>query len=91
MKRFKNIIIGLLLLTGFCVCCYVEHNYTRDYCVVTDVTEQGIEIEDQGGELWFYETTEHFVEGDVVDLKMYDNCTSAYIYDDVIKSVEKSR
>lgn len=91
MKRLKNVVIGLLLLAGFCFCSYIEHNYTRDCCVVTDVTTQGIEVEDQSGELWFYETKDKFAVGDVVDLKMNDNCTSAYTHDDIIKSVKKSR
>ena len=91
MKRFKNVVIGLLLLASLGICSYVEHNYTRKYCIVTDVTAQGIEVEDQGGELWFYETKEKFAVGDVVNLKMNDNCTSTYIYDDTIKSVKKSK
>ena len=29
--------------------------------------------------------------GDVVNLKMNDNCTSSYIYDDIIRGIKKSK
>jgi hypothetical protein len=43
-------------------------------------------IEDGCGFTWYYEG-EGYEVGTVVDLKMYDNITSAYIDDDIIKEV----
>ena len=91
MKRFQSIVIGLLLFAGFCVCSYYEHNYTRAECVVTDVTSEGIKVMDKAGEIWECDSKEQFAVGDVVDLKMNDNCTSSYIYDDIIRGIKKSK
>lgn len=88
----KKILIVTLFIIMFLGCCYVEHNYTRDNCTVIEATEQGCLIECQCAEFWFWEyepTGTRFQIGDIVDLKMYDNCTSAYIQDDIIKSVRK--
>ena len=83
MKRILTLLV-LISLVG--VAGYIEHNYTRDYCVAVEVTDTGVIFEDQCGYTWYWEE-EGFEIGDVVDLKMYDNCSSAYIDDDVITRI----
>ena len=73
--------VGMLFGVG-----YIEHNYTRKDCVVIGSTDTGMLIEDVCGFTWYWEG-ESYEVGTVVDLKMYDNITSAYIDDDVIKEV----
>lgn len=73
--------VGMLLGVG-----YIEHNYTRKDCVVINSTDTGMLIEDGCGFTWYWEG-EGYEVGTIVDLKMYDNITSAYVDDDIIKAV----
>ena len=86
MKR--NVLVIMLLVGMFCGASYYEHNYTRQDCVVVEASPTGAIFEDRCGFTWYWEE-EGFEVGDVVDLKMYDNCSSAYIDDDEIKKVIK--
>ena len=84
----KKILIAVLLLAMFCGACYCEHNYTRYDCIVTQACEAGAIFEDRCGWTWFVEG-EGYEVGQIADLKMHDNLTSAYIDDDIIKKVIK--
>jgi hypothetical protein len=81
----KLLVIAMFILTISTIG-YTEHNYTRDNCVAVETTETGVIFEDRCGFTWYWEE-EGFEVGDVVDLKMYDNYSSAYIDDDEIKKV----
>lgn len=91
MKKTTAIISAVLLLIGFVGACHVEHNYTRKECAVIAATDTGAIFEDACGWQWYweYEEGEQFKVGEVANLKMHDNFTSAYIDDDVIKKVVK--
>lgn len=84
----KNIIIAIILSTCFCGASYYEHNYTRENCQVIQVNNGIATIEDVCGFCWDVES-DVLKSGDIVDLKMNDNCTNSYIYDDIIKEVVK--
>ena len=83
MKRILTLLVFISLVG---VAGHFEHNYTRDNCVAVEVTDTGVIFEDRCGFTWYWEE-EGFELGDVVDLKMYDNYSSAYIDDDEIKKV----
>ncbi len=84
----KNFIIGILLIGIFCTTLYYEHNYTRRDCVVIEASPVGAIFEDKCGFTWVIKDGGYEI-GQIVDLKMHDNCTNTYIYDDVIKKVIK--
>lgn len=85
----KKIIIAVLVVCGLWAVGNVEHYYTRKDCRVIDVTENWVKFEDYGKEVWAIENDGKFKIGDRADLKMYDNLTSPYIYDDEIVKVIK--
>ena len=84
----KRVVIVVVLLCMLCACGYVETHYTRKDCVVVETQGQLVYVVDTVGYEWCYE-----VEGDVpavgtvVDVRMYNNHTDTYIYDDEIVSV----
>ena len=82
----KNFIISILLLCGFCGASYYEHNYIREECQVIQVNDGIATIKDICGFYWDVET-DGLKVGNIVNLKMNDNCTSSYIYDDIVKDV----
>ena len=84
----KKILVAILIIGAFVGVSYIEHNYTRDNCVVIEASETGCLIRDEVGEQWYWEG-EGFEVGDEVKMKMFDNLTSAYIVDDEIKEVIK--
>ena len=84
----KKILIAVLLFGLLCGISYHEHNYTRYDCQVIEATPYGAIFEDQCGFTWAVEG-EGYEIGQVVDLKMHDNFSNAYIEDDVIKKVVK--
>ena len=92
---FKKIIVGLLIVAGFIGVSYIEHNYTKYHCEVTDKNDAYIEFVDSLGDTWVWNAeTEKDIEiyrtlevGDRIDVKMFDNLTSANIEDDIIKSI----
>ena len=86
MKKIARCLIVVLFISMFCAVGYIEHNYTRRDCVVISSTDTGIMVEDTAGYTWYCEGVSYPV-GTRVDLKMYDNITSAWIDDDIIKKV----
>ncbi len=89
MNKIKVVILIIILILSFCICSYIEHNYTREG-VITRIDNNIIQIEDTAENTWIYETTDNYKIGDKVTLKMYDKCTPT-IKDDEIKSIKKSR
>ena len=66
-----------------------EHNYAMNDCVVIEASQSGALIKDRAsGEQWYVED-EDLTVGDEVQMLMYDNYTSAYIYDDKAMRVIK--
>ena len=84
----KQILIAILIGIGICTLSYFDHNYTRPDCVVVEASPTGAIFEDECGFTWYVES-EGYEVGQIVDLKMHDNFSSGYIYDDVIKKVVK--
>ena len=82
----KKILVAVLVIGALYCAAYYEHNYTRENCTVVQVNDGWATIEDKCGFTWDYEDSNLNV-GNVVDLKMHDHNTSAYIGDDVVKSV----
>lgn len=90
MKKVQTIIIAIILIGGFYCCNYCEHHYTRKACVVVNVRNNNVTCEDKCGFLWGFETdSESFAVGDIVDLKMFDNCSNNYVQDDKIIKIIK--
>lgn len=83
--RVKGIVIIVVLMSMWIMCCYVECHYTRKDCKVIETQGQMVTVEDKIGYTWCYEA-----EGDVpsvgamVDVYMYTAHTDSYIYDDEI-------
>ena len=95
-RRTVDTIKGLLAIVVFmamlCACGYVEHHYTRKDCVVVEVEQRLVTVEDKAGHQWcYYMDSEDYTDvpsvGTVVDLHMYTNLTDGYIYDDEITKV----
>lgn len=84
----KKILIVVVLLGLFCGVSYCEHNYIRYNCKVIEASPYSAILEDRSGWTWTVEG-EGYEIGQIVDLKMHDNFTSAYIDDDIIKKVIK--
>lgn len=82
----KKLVFVLVLVLGFYGASYFEHNYTRDECKVVDIIDGYARIEDKVGHYWDCDD-EGLEIGDYVDLKMFDNYSSAYIGDDIVKKV----
>lgn len=85
----KKIVIAVLVVCGLWAMGNVEHHYTRKNCRVIEVTENWVKFEDYGKEVWAFGNDGSFEVGDRADLKMYDNKTGSYIYDDEIVKVIK--
>ena len=83
IKKIMYVVVVVVVLVGVL---YKEHNYTMTDCIVTEATSTGCMIVDGMEQQWYYEG-EGFAVGDVVTLEMYDNWSSAYLADDVIKEV----
>ena len=77
--------MALVLFAG---ACHFEHNYTRKECDVVQICDGIATVIDGCGFTWDFRAKDLEV-GDIVDLKMHDNFTSANIEDDVIKKVVK--
>jgi len=86
MKRMFILFIAIMIMLGTVM--HIEHNYTRDNCIVVEATESGVLIEDLEGHLWYWEGRD-FAVNDAVRMKMHDSFSSAYSIDDIIKKVEK--
>ncbi len=85
----KKAIVIVLIMIALIGVVHHEHNYTMNDCVVVEASQSGALIEDKAsGELWYVEE-EGYTVGDEVVVKMYDNYTSAYIYDDKVMRVIK--
>lgn len=82
----KKILTVILVVGAIYGACYYEHNYTRKECEVIQVNDGVVTVEDSCGFVWDFKGNELKV-GDIVDLKMYDNSTSTYINDDIVKDV----
>lgn len=94
MKKILIAVLSISLLFG---ASYFEHNYTREECEVVYKNDATLEIKDKCGQVWVWQVeTDKDIElyhsinvNDLVDLKMHDSFSSAYIGDDVIKKAIK--
>ena len=64
--------------------------YTRHDCVVYNIEDNIITVEDNGGHFWKFiaEDNHNYKQFDKVDLKMYNNGTEDNIEDDIIMEVK---
>jgi hypothetical protein len=96
-KIIGKILVAVLLVGMFCGASYYEHNYTRKDCKVTDKNDAVIEFTDKCGWTWVWcaeseediELYQSLEVGNHIDVKMYDNFTSANIDDDEITKIIK--
>ena len=87
MKKIMAMVMVVLVIAGlFAVVSYIEHNYTRKDCTVIASTESGMLIEDTCGFTWYWEG-ESYPVGTKVDLHMYTDVTTSYVFDDEIIGV----
>ena len=87
LMKMKKIIMTIAIITVVLGGGYHEHNYIRPNCEVTQVCDGIVSAIDETGEVWDFKASGYKV-GDIIDLKMYDNNTSAYIYDDIVKGIK---
>lgn len=91
-KIVKGVAVIVLLLGLLCACCYADTHYTRKECVVVDVEERLVTVQDKQGYWWQYHMdSEDYADvpcvGAIVNLRMYTAHTDGYIYDDEIVGV----
>ena len=86
----SKVLVTLLIVSSFVGASQFEHKYTREDCEVIQICDKCVTFEDRMGETWdWYDEENQFSIGDKADLKMHDNYTSAYIYDDKAMRVIK--
>lgn len=86
--KLKYLCIAGLLTATLLYCNHAEHHYTRYNCTVVKVNNTSVTVEDPQGYRWEFEG-EGYQINDIVDLQMYDNCSSSNKTDDIIKGVIK--
>ena len=95
-KRVTDAMVGMLIvvvmISMMCACSYVESHYTRKACVVVEVEQRLVTVEDKVGHQWsYYMDSEDYADvpcvGTVVDLHMFTNLTDSYVYDDEVVRV----
>lgn len=86
----KKTIVILLVLAFIGIIGHAESIYHREDCEIIDISGTMVTVKDQCGFIWsFYaETNEDYTIGEYVTLKMFDNHTSGYIFDDEIINVK---
>lgn len=82
----KKIIVIIAIFSMIMGMSYFEHNYIRQNCEVTQICDGIVTVIDETGETWDF-IAKGYKVGDIVDVKMHDNYTSAYVYDDEITKV----
>ena len=89
-EKITNIILGALVMGGMIgmmgITGYIETHYNRE-CVVIEVKDDYIVLEDKCGYLWEYETDVYKIN-DKVTLKMHNSYTDNTIEDDVILDIK---
>ena len=83
MKKLGIIAITVAMVTIIGFISWFEVHYTKENCTVIDCVEDAVIIEDTCGYIWEFEA-DGLEVGDVIDLKMYTNCTNSTIFDDEI-------
>lgn len=86
----KKILIAVLVVSALFAVSHYERHYTRKNCRVIEVNAQWVKCKDFGGNVWAFSNDGTFEVGDRADLKMYDNKTDSYIYDDEIVKVVRA-
>ena len=87
----KNFVFSLLALIVFVLSLgYIgnlENTYTKTDCVVVRVENEEITIKDKDGLYWTYKNN-NYKEGDILELTMYSNGTTAFADDEITKVVK---
>lgn len=84
-----TLLVLLLFVVMPGVAGYLEHNYTREDCVVIAVHEDYVVAEDTLGYTWsWYTEGSDVVVGDTITLHMHTSFTHNSIDDDTIERVE---
>lgn len=88
MKAILSVLAVLAVVAGFGYVGHMEHSYTRKGCEVVAIEGDEVVVLDEAGHEWSF-IGEGYKLGEVVELEMFDNCTSN-IYDDEITEVRKA-
>lgn len=84
IRDFAIIMLILVILPG--IVGNIENHYTREAQVIA-IKGQTVVVVDKTDKVWEFEG-EGFIEGDVVKMKMFTNCTNSNVYDDEIIKVK---
>ena len=89
LQTVTGIILGTLLFVVMPgICDYNETHYTKENCIIVEVTEDYVVAVDAYEDEWSWWIDDTDLEvGDIVDLKMYNSHTDYNIYDDEVVSV----
>lgn len=88
-KIIAKILLVVLFVGMYAGCMWYETHYTLKNCKVIEASTEGVLIQDEMGENWFWESAD-FQIGDKVTMKLFDNHTSGNPFDDEILKVEKN-
>lgn len=83
----KNNILFAIVILIIGVICWAEPRYQRKDCVVVEVEQDLVVVQDQCGYEWEYYTDDTIKVGERVDLKMHTNFTDT-ITDDIVIGVK---
>lgn len=83
-----RILLILIIACSLCGLNCLEHEYTRKDCEVVRVTDKVTLFKDTCGHVWEINDTNYKL-GEIVKLKMHDNCTDPIEDDKIIKVIKK--
>lgn len=86
----KKCLIILLVIAGFGLVGHAQSHYTRKDCKIVEVDCCEVTVADGCGFTWtfFSQTSNDYKVGDTVNIEMFDNYTSGYVFDDEIVGVK---
>ena len=83
----QGVLFLLLIVLALGIAGNIETHYNRKDCVVVEVKEDLVTVEDSYGHLWEYYAETPIEVGTKVDLRIYTNCTDETNTDDEIVKV----
>ena len=85
--KVKLVLMLVVFIIMFVFASWIDTHYTRQDCKVVGYVEDVVTVEDSCGYQWQF-IGEGYEVGDTVDLKMFNNRTHNYVYDDEIIEVK---
>ena len=86
VRKAKKVVAGTLaisfIVASFLLCAYIEHNY-RIEAKITALDGYTYTAVDKVGYEWQFTNESLFPVGTKVTLKMYDNCTTSRVDDEI--------